>query len=84
VSREEGDSAVLFFSFLNLFFFSLSYFLVALQAVLHDQRFLDLLIQCGAETTVRTATQQMTVLHILFLLGWKSAEETLSTLKVCR
>lgn len=34
------------------------------QAVLHDVRFLELLIQCGASTTVRTCTQQMTLLHV--------------------
>lgn len=34
------------------------------QAVLHDQRFLELLIQHGAITTVRTCTQQMTLLHV--------------------
>lgn len=34
------------------------------QAVLHDQRFLELLIQHGATTTVRTCTQQMTLLHV--------------------
>lgn len=34
------------------------------QAVLHDGRFLELLINHGAETTVRTCTQQMTLLHV--------------------
>lgn len=34
------------------------------QAVLHDTRFLELLIQHGAVTTVRTSTQQMTLLHV--------------------
>lgn len=34
------------------------------QAVLHDGRFLELLIQHGASTTVRTCTQQMTLLHV--------------------
>ncbi|XP_071549195.1 uncharacterized protein [Panulirus ornatus] len=52
------------------------------QAALHDLKFLDLLIQCGAETTVRTYTQQMTVLHVVFLLGKKSAEDTLETVKL--
>lgn len=33
-------------------------------AVLHDGRFLELLIQHGAITTVRTCTQQMTLLHV--------------------
>jgi len=32
--------------------------------------------------TVRTSTQQMTVLHVLFLLGRKSADDTLSTVKL--
>lgn len=52
------------------------------QAALHDLKFPDLLIQCGAETTVRTYTQQMTVLHVIFLLGKKSAEDTLETVKL--
>lgn len=52
------------------------------QAALHNIKFLDLLISCGAETTVRTATQQMTVLHIVFLIGRKSAEDTLQTCKL--
>lgn len=34
------------------------------QAVLHDQRFLEILIQHGADTMVRTCTQQMTLLHV--------------------
>lgn len=34
------------------------------QAVLHDGRFLELLIQYGASTTVRTCTQQLTLLHV--------------------
>lgn len=34
------------------------------QAVLHHGKFLDLLIQHGAETTVKTCTQQMTLLHV--------------------
>lgn len=38
------------------------------QAVLHDVKFLDLLIQHGASTTVRTCTQQMTLLHVGELL----------------
>lgn len=33
-------------------------------AVLHDGRFLELLIHQGAITTVRTCTQQMTLLHV--------------------
>jgi len=45
-------------------------------------RFVELLVACGAQTTVRTATQQMTVLHVLFLLGKKSAEDTLQTAKL--
>ncbi|XP_063218907.1 ankyrin-3 [Bacillus rossius redtenbacheri] len=52
------------------------------QAALHHIKFLDLLITCGAETKVRTATQQMTVLHIVFLIGRKSAEDTLQTCKL--
>lgn len=34
------------------------------QAILHEGKFLDLLIQSGAETTVKTCTQQMTLLHV--------------------
>ena len=34
-------------------------------AALHDIKFLELLIQCGAETTVRTSTQLMTALHVV-------------------
>ena len=49
---------------------------------MHDTRFVELLVSCGAQTTVRTATQQMTVLHVLFLLGKKSAEDTLQTAKL--
>lgn len=35
-----------------------------------------------ASTTVVTATGQMTLLHILFLIGRKSAEETLQTCRL--
>lgn len=52
------------------------------QAALHDIKFLELLIQCGADARVRTATQQMTVLHVVFLLGKKSADETLHMVKL--
>ncbi|GAB6032671.1 hypothetical protein CHUAL_011547 [Chamberlinius hualienensis] len=52
------------------------------QAALHDIKFLDLLLQCGADVKVRTATQQMTVLHVVFLLGKKSASETLQMVKL--
>lgn len=34
------------------------------QAVLHDLKFLELLIHHEAETTVKTCTQQMTLLHV--------------------
>lgn len=43
---------------------------------------MELSIQCGADPTVRTATQQMTVLHVVFLLGKKSADETMATVKL--
>lgn len=33
-------------------------------AVLHDVKFLELLISHGADTNVKTCTQQMTLLHI--------------------
>ncbi|ETN60288.1 hypothetical protein AND_008088 [Anopheles darlingi] len=52
------------------------------QAVLHDGRFLELLIQHGAITTVRTCTQQMTLLHVVILAARKSAEDTLSTIRI--
>ncbi|XP_039294369.1 ankyrin-1 [Nilaparvata lugens] len=52
------------------------------QAVLKPIRFLELLIEHGAETKVSTATQQMTVLHLVFLQGRKSAEDTLATCKL--
>ncbi|XP_023338966.1 ankyrin-3 [Eurytemora carolleeae] len=52
------------------------------QSTLHDIKFLELLIQCGAETTVRTSTQLMTALHVLLLQGKKSAVDTLQTLKL--
>ncbi|KAL1131937.1 hypothetical protein AAG570_011548 [Ranatra chinensis] len=52
------------------------------QAALRPIKFLELLISCGATTSVCTATQQMTVLHLVFLLGRKSAEETLQTCKL--
>lgn len=51
------------------------------QAVLHDQRFVDLLITHGAFTDVKTYTQQMTLLHVIFLLGKKSADDTLEIVK---
>uniref|UniRef100_A0A2P2I3J9 Serine/threonine-protein phosphatase 6 regulatory ankyrin repeat subunit C-like n=1 Tax=Hirondellea gigas TaxID=1518452 RepID=A0A2P2I3J9_9CRUS len=52
------------------------------QAALHNIKFLELLITTGADTTVVTSTQQMTVLHVLFLLGKKSADDTLETVKL--
>ncbi|XP_064473025.1 ankyrin-3-like [Ornithodoros turicata] len=52
------------------------------QAALQDKKFLELLIQCGAEVTARTTTQQLTVLHVVLLLSKKSADETLSVLRV--
>lgn len=52
------------------------------QAVLHEGKFLDLLIQYGAETTVKTCTQQMTLLHVVILTARKSAEDTLNTIRI--
>ncbi|XP_071440576.1 ankyrin-3 [Hetaerina americana] len=52
------------------------------QAALHDLKFLQLLINSGAETRVRTSTQQMTLLHVVFLLGRKSAEGTLASARL--
>ncbi|XP_005188437.1 ankyrin-2 [Musca domestica] len=51
-------------------------------AVLHDMRFLELLIQHGAVTTVRTCTQQFTLLHMVIFIARKSAEDTLSMLRI--
>ncbi|XP_022902693.1 ankyrin-3 [Onthophagus taurus] len=51
-------------------------------AVLHDSKFLELLISAGADTTVRTCTQQMTLLHVVFLVAHKSAEDTMSTIRL--
>ena len=48
---------------------------------MHDIKFVERLIQAGANSQVRTATQQMTVLHVLFLLGKKSADDALSSTK---
>lgn len=52
------------------------------QAVLHDGKFLELLIQYEAITTVRTSTQQMNLLHVVILTARKSADDTLNTLKI--
>lgn len=52
------------------------------QAVLHDGRFLELLIQHEASTLVRTSIQQMTLLHVVILIARKSADDTLQTLKM--
>nr|XP_023026895.1 transient receptor potential channel pyrexia [Leptinotarsa decemlineata] len=51
-------------------------------AVLHDNKFLELLIEQGADTTVRTCTQQMTLLHVVLLVAHKSAENTISTIRL--
>ncbi|CAL8108849.1 unnamed protein product [Orchesella dallaii] len=51
-------------------------------AVLHDVKFVEKLLQAGAIATVRTATQQMTCLHVLFLLGKKSSEDALLATKL--
>lgn len=60
----------------------LTLFLCILKAVLHDVKFVEKLLQVGAETNVRTATQQMTCLHVLFLLGKKSSEDALAATKI--
>ena len=52
------------------------------QAVLHDGRFLNLLIDHEASTIVRTSTQQMTLLHVVILTARKSAEDTLNTIRI--
>lgn len=51
-------------------------------AVLHESKFLELLIDHGADTTVRTCTQQMTLLHVVLLVAHKSAEDTISTIRL--
>lgn len=51
-------------------------------AILQDQRFLELLIQHGAETKVRTSTQQMSLLHVVLLHARKSADDVLQTLRI--
>lgn len=50
--------------------------------MLHDVKFVEKLLQAGAIATVRTATQQMTCLHVLFLLGKKSSEDALAATKL--
>jgi ankyrin repeat protein len=52
------------------------------QAVLHDGKFLELLIANGSYLNVRTSTQQMTLLHVVILTARKNADDTLNTLKV--
>ncbi|XP_037082556.1 LOW QUALITY PROTEIN: ankyrin-3-like [Pollicipes pollicipes] len=52
------------------------------QAALHHVQFLERLIACGADTLVRTSTQQMTLLHVVFLLGKKTVSDTLCTAKL--
>lgn len=52
------------------------------QAVLHDVKFVEILLQCNVDLSVRTATQQLNVLHVLLLLGKKSAADTMATLKL--
>ncbi|XP_037810103.1 uncharacterized protein LOC119602585 [Lucilia sericata] len=51
-------------------------------AILHELRFLELLIHHGAVTTVRTCTQQFTLLHMVIFIARKSAEDTLSILRL--
>uniref|UniRef100_A0A8W7PXK2 SOCS box domain-containing protein n=1 Tax=Anopheles coluzzii TaxID=1518534 RepID=A0A8W7PXK2_ANOCL len=53
------------------------------QAVLHDGRFLELLIQHGAITTVRTCTQQMTLLHVVPLINKDPLHHFTHSMKVC-
>ena len=50
--------------------------------MLHDVKFVEKLLSAGATATVRTATQQLTVLHVLFLLSKKSADDVLVTTKI--
>ncbi|CAB3384699.1 Hypothetical predicted protein [Cloeon dipterum] len=52
------------------------------QAVQHDVHFVELLVAHGAETTVQTPTQQMTALHVLILMGKRSAADTLVAIQL--
>ncbi|XP_066138715.1 ankyrin-3 [Euwallacea fornicatus] len=51
-------------------------------AASNDLKFLELLIDAGADTTVRTCTQQMTLLHVVLLVAHKSAEDTIATIRL--
>ncbi|CAL1282797.1 unnamed protein product [Larinioides sclopetarius] len=51
-------------------------------AVMQDIKFLEILLQCGADVLVKTTTQQMTVLHVVLSCSRKSAKVTLQTLKM--
>jgi hypothetical protein len=52
------------------------------QAVLHDIKFLELLIQHEASTLVKTSIQHMTLLHVVILIARKSADDTRETLRI--
>uniref|UniRef100_A0A1B6F6H5 SOCS box domain-containing protein n=2 Tax=Proconiini TaxID=565685 RepID=A0A1B6F6H5_9HEMI len=52
------------------------------QAALQPAKFLEILIQNGADINVCTQTEQLTLLHLVFLLGRKSTEDTLNTCKL--
>ncbi|XP_076255404.1 uncharacterized protein LOC143193220 isoform X2 [Rhynchophorus ferrugineus] len=51
-------------------------------AASNELKFLDLLITAGASSTVRTTTQQMTLLHVVLLVAHKSAEDTIATIRL--
>lgn len=43
---------------------------------------LFLFVDHGADTTVRTCTQQMTLLHVVLLVAHKTAEDTIATIRL--
>ncbi|XP_050307608.1 ankyrin-3 [Anthonomus grandis grandis] len=51
-------------------------------AASNDLKFLELLIAAGADTTVRTCTQQMSLLHVVLLVAHKPAEDTIATIRL--
>ncbi|KAL1497139.1 hypothetical protein ABEB36_008145 [Hypothenemus hampei] len=51
-------------------------------AACNDLKFLELLISAGADTKVRTCTQQMTLLHVVLLVAHKPAEDTIATIRL--
>lgn len=52
------------------------------KAALNHVRFLECLIQAGANTLVRTSAQQLSLLHVVVLVAKKSASDTLLSVEV--